>query len=274
MITGEIRDDLVASAGGRPDRARSRLWEIDLGRTLAITMMVAYHTVYDLELLSPGLGPDPFTGTWGALPEATGSLFLFVAGVSFAVSDERMRARGLDAGRRRRRHARRAVLVLGAAMVVSVATWVAFDERYVRFGILHAIAVGTAVCAVTIRLRAVNLVLGLAVIALGVLVTAVDSGSSWLLPIGLGPPEIGSVDYWPLLPWLGPMLIGVAVGTRLYPAGVRSRFIAPLGRRAVPGPLTTPGRHSLMIYLVHQLVLIPLVWTVLVVGGVEVPWPL
>jgi uncharacterized membrane protein len=78
MITGEIRDDLVASAGGRPDRARSRLWEIDLGRTLAITMMVAYHTVYDLELLSPGLGPDPFTGTWGALPEATGSLFLFV----------------------------------------------------------------------------------------------------------------------------------------------------------------------------------------------------
>ena len=70
--------------------ATRRYWEIDLARTVAILMMVAYHAVYDIDLLAPGAGPDPFRGAWGALPEATGTSFLLVAGVSLAVADGRL----------------------------------------------------------------------------------------------------------------------------------------------------------------------------------------
>ena len=123
-------------------------------------MMVAYHAVYDVELLAPGLGPDPFRGFWGAVPEATGSLFLLVAGVSLAVSDARLVRRGASSGDRLRRHLRHAFVVLAAAMLVTVATRIVFDERYVRFGILHAIGVSIVVAALTVRLGRWNLLCG------------------------------------------------------------------------------------------------------------------
>jgi uncharacterized membrane protein len=253
--------------------ASGRLWEIDLARVLALGMMIAYHTVYDIDLLATGLGPDPFRGFWGAVPEATGSLFLAVAGVSLSVSDARMRARGASPSRRLAQHVRRAAIVMAAAVLVTVATRVAFDDRYVRFGILHAIAVGTLVCAVTVRLGRWNVLLGSVVLVAGIVVGA-RSGSSLLLPFGLEPEGFTSVDHWPLLPWLGPMLIGVGLGALTYPAGQRARRPAWL---ALVGPpprwVTAPGRRSLVIYLGHQLLLIPLVWLALAIGGVGVAWP-
>jgi uncharacterized membrane protein len=248
-----------------------RLWEIDAARTLAIVMMVAYHGVYDVELLSPGLGPDPFNGGWGLLPEATGGLFLLLAGASLSIADGRAAARGDGARRRFVRHLRRAAVVAGAALVVTAATSLAFGDRYVRFGILHAIAVGTVVAAATVRLGAWNIVPGVAAIAAGVALSGLD-GPSWLLPIGMGPPGVSSVDYWPLLPWLGPMLVGVAMGRLLYPGGRRGPVAdrVAAGRR-IPRTLVAPGRHSLVVYLSHQLVLIPIVWLVLIAAGVVVP---
>lgn len=271
--------DTAGASGVAPATAQppgipmARLWEIDVARTVAIAMMVTYHVVYDVELLSPGLGPDPFTGGWGALPEATGSLFLLVAGASLAVADARAEARGHSARQRFARHLRRAGIVLAAALVVSAATAIAFGDRYVRFGILHAIAAGTVVAAATVRLGAWNILPGAAAVAAGVTVAGLG-GSAWLLPVGLGPATVSSVDYWPLLPWLGPMLIGVGLGRLLYPGGARcgavSRAVAGL---RVPGPLVVPGRHSLIVYLGHQLLLIPLVWLILLAAGAEASGP-
>ena len=75
------------------------------------------------------------------------------------------------------------------------------------------------------------------------------------------------MDYWPLLPWLGPMLVGVALGLVLYRGGVRARAVARAARggRWV-ARLGEPGRHSLPIYLAHQLVLIPVVWLALLIA--------
>lgn len=79
--------------------ATARFWEVDCARTMAITMMVVYHVVYDVDFLAPGLGPDPLEGGWRLVPEATASLFLLLAGVSFTISDARARSRGLTGSR-------------------------------------------------------------------------------------------------------------------------------------------------------------------------------
>ena len=263
-----------ALAPARPQTG-ARYWEIDLARTVAIAMMVAYHTIYDVDLLVPGAGPDPFRGFWGAVPEATGSLFLLVAGVSLAVSDERLRARGISGLDRMRRHARHALIVLSAAMAVTIATRVVFDERYVRFGILHAIGVAILIAAVTVRFGRWNLLLGAAAVLGGLAIMRVQTQSVWLGIVGMDSEGFSSVDHWPLLPWLGPMLIGVAAGAALYPTGTRGPVVKVLSR--VRGPrraLTAPGHRSLIVYLAHQLVLIPIVWVVLVAAGQDVPWPL
>ena len=60
-----------------------------------------------------------------------------------------------------------------------------------------------------------------------------------------------SSDYFPLMPNLGYFLLGAALGRRLYPRK-ESRF--PVEK--VPAPfLCWCGRHSLLIYLLHQPVL-------------------
>ncbi len=146
---------------------RERLWEVDVARTLAIAMMVAYHAAYDVHQLAPGVDLDPFGGGWRALQVATGSSFLFVVGLSLAISNGRARARGLAGMALYRRHVRRAAQVAGAALLVSAVTRVALGDDYIRFGILHCIAAAMLIGPLLTRLGWLNAVLGAGVLVVG-----------------------------------------------------------------------------------------------------------
>ncbi len=256
-----------------PIAGTSRLWEVDVARTVAIVMMVVYHVAWDIDFLAPQLPIDPFTGGWRALQVATGSSFLFIVGVSLAISQGRSEARGATWRAAYRRHARRAATVIGAALLVSLVTFVALgSEDYVRFGILHCIGVSMLIAPLLWRLGPWVALLGIAAIVGGLELRSVEVGTSWLLWLGLRP-ESGSagVDYYPLLPWIGPVLIGLAVGALLYPRGARGPLTGWLRtppRHGIAAGLA--GRHSLPIYLVHQPILIPLVAAGLLAAGVEV----
>lgn len=249
--------------------APGRLWEVDVVRTAAIAMMVAYHAAYDVHRLAPSVGIDPFGGGWRALQVATGSTFLFVVGVSLAISNGRGRARGHAAWPRYRRHLRRAGEVAAAALLVSIVTRVALGDDYVRFGILHSIAVAMVIGPLLLPLGAWNVPLAAAVVVAGVWLD--DNASSdvpGLLVLGV-PPRDGAVDWYPLLPWLGPVLLGLAAGRALYPAGRRGRWGDRLPEPRHARALGAPGRHALPIYLIHQPVLLPLVAAALALAGVE-----
>jgi uncharacterized membrane protein len=243
---------------------------------MAITMMVVYHVVYDVDFLAPGLGPDPLEGGWGLVPEATASLFLLLAGVSFTISDARARSRGLTGSRLLARHARRAMVVIGAGMVVTGATLLAIPERYVRFGILHSIGVSLLLAPVIARLGRWCAPVGVAVIATGVAISPLRSDTPGLFVLGVRPSGHQTVDYWPLLPWLGVFTLGIALGRVLYPSGRRGalaqRVIGRASPPRLPGWVGAPGRRSLVIYLVHQPILIALITAVLVVAGQGPEW--
>lgn len=250
-----------------------RLWEIDLLRTTAIVMMVVYHAAWDIDMLAVEPLLDPFSGGWRALQVACGSLFLAVMGMTLAVMNARGRARGLAGWPLYRRHARRALTVLGAALLVSAVTFVALGaDDYVRFGILHCIGVAMLICPLLIRLGVWLLPLAAVVAWAGLaLDSAEPRDAPWLLPFGVSQVGGAGVDWYPLLPWLAPALVGLWLGTVLYPRGARGRW----GARLAPAPgwaprATVPGRHALPIYLVHQPVLIPLVALALLAAGVEI----
>ena len=70
-------------------------------------------------------------------------------------------------------------------------------------------------------------------------------------------------------------MLEVGAGAALYPDGLRGPALGSLsGKDRLPRWATVPGQRSLVVYLTHQLVLIPIVWVVLVVAGRDVPWPL
>lgn len=162
--------------------------------------------------------------------------------------------------------------MLAAALVVTAATFAVLGDDGVRFGILHCIGASMLLAAPLARLGWVNVPLGVAAIAVGL---RLQDGPRSDLPgafiLGLRPESGGlGVDYYPLLPWIGPVLIGLALGRALYPGGRRGawgRWLPGGGRAArVAG---APGRHALPIYLAHQPILIALVAAALLVAGVE-----
>lgn len=214
--------------------------------------MVAFHAYWDWVYFSGGsLGPDSayFSGLIAAS-------FISLLGVSVALDRDRSRATGRSLALRT---VQRTLLIAGASALVTLGTWLVLPDHFVFFGILHLLAASTLLVALTARFGAVvNALLGAAVLATGW--SGLLDGAApeiWLSILGWFPPQ-ATVDWYPLAPWSGFAFLGFALGQTLYPDGQR-RFSLPRWDRQT-ATLRLMGRHSLAIYLTHQLVLFPLVW--------------
>lgn len=240
------------------DRAAHRLPSVDAARGVAILAMVAYHLCWDLDHLGfvrLSLFTSPF---WLGARTAILGAFLLLSGVSLALAAER----GMD----RRRFLRRLGLLVVAAGGVSAASYAAFPDSPIFFGVLHHIAVAS--------------VLGLAFVRVPPVLTLAAAAAVWLLPavhtaalfdrpellwVGLGTGEPESNDYVPLFPWFGLVLAGIAAG-RLRPGRGAVAAWRPAGHAGAA--LAWAGRHSLAVYLVHQPVLFGALWLAAAAGGV------
>jgi uncharacterized membrane protein len=226
----------------------SRLWEIDAARGIAILMMVVYHTVFDLSFFA--IAPvDATTGFWRYFAYETATLFLVIAGISLVVSHDRASAT-LAGFALAKKFIVRGAGIFALGLLVTLATYLYLHEGFVVFGILHLIGVSVMLSPLFFRFGKWNIAIGIAVIAAGI-ATAGLTGPAYLLPLGIMPPGFSSVDYTPLLPWFGVVLIGLGLGKYLYAGGARQFAIRPVPE-FFSAPLMFMGRHSLVIYLVHQ----------------------
>jgi uncharacterized membrane protein len=214
--------------------------------------MVVYHLTYDLDTFG-GYAVGSTSGFWAGFSDVTASAFLFLVGVSLAISYSRAGSQGSNLFGK---YLRRGLRILAYGMALT-AVFLVLDLGVIAFGILHLIGVSIILAYPLLKYRTPNLLVGLLIIAVGFYMRAqgVSSGSPWLLPIGVVPENLFMPDYRPLLPWFGVVLLGVFAGNVVYGAG----------RRSVPGkgppgamPLVGLGRNSLFIYLIHQPILIAL----------------
>ncbi|NUS68005.1 MAG: DUF1624 domain-containing protein, partial [Ensifer adhaerens] len=98
----------------------------------------------------------------------------------------------------------------------------------------------------------------------------------WLWWVGLSETLPRSNDYVPLLPWLGPFLLGLGAAKLFH-----ARLVSALASRpSTDGkgrlwmtPLVFGSRHSLAIYLIHQPVLIGLVYLFSLISPPTLPDP-
>jgi len=223
-----------------------RYYEIDAVRGVAVICMVVYHTVFCLYFFTatvPWFDPALFPGAPGA------AVFIAVAGLSLVL------AKGT-----RKRYLLRGLELIGFGLVISLVTWVWYPSGFVVFGVLSLIGVGTILSIPFLAEKVrwfVPAGVGVVFLLLHFVVSEVYLSVPYLIPLGIKMYGFLSIDYEPLIPWLGVMFLGLALGKILYPQGKRRPALEVFG--SMPRglkPVCFVGRHTLIIYLVHVPVIV------------------
>jgi uncharacterized membrane protein len=243
-----------------------RFWEVDFLRGVAILLMVLYHLVFDLNYFAV-YDIDVSSSFWLAVARAAASLFLLLVGLSLTLSHSRAQLLGQE-DRFRLRLLKRSAWILGLALGVTVVTYIFIGKGFIVFGVLHLIGLSLLLAYPFLRMHKANIIFGLLFILLGIYLPNISVGFPWLLWLGLTPPDFYSVDYFPVFPWFGVILVGMGLGSQLYPGYRRKMNLPDLSRSPFVRALAFLGRNSLAIYLVHQPVIIALLY----LSGVSLTW--
>lgn len=221
---------------------RNRDQHLDIIRGVAVLMMIVFHFVYDLNffaLIDVKLFSDIPYLIWRYLIV---NLFLIAVGISLVISYQKqiLIAKFL----------KRLLYLAGAAIIVSIGTYIAFPTAWIYFGILHLIWVLTVIAIFFIRLPKLSLLIAVIILLLDLnnyldLAFLNNIFASFL-------PDY-TLDFYPLFPWAAAMFIGIFLGhypyyKKLFKVNDSLKFIRFF------------GRHALFVYLTHQLILFPMVW--------------
>ncbi len=223
-----------------------RLLPLDALRGLAIVWMVLFHLAFDLNHFGWLQPPQQFLADpfWTIQRVCIVSLFMFCAGAAQAMAHRSAQTWP--------RFWRRWAQVVTCAGLVSLATWIVFPHTWISFGVLHGLALMVLLARLTAAWpRALLLVLAGLAVALPHLVQHPVFDSRWLDGIGLVTQKPVTEDYAPLLPWMGMVWLGLALGDRL----ARVRPPEALALRL----LARIGQWPLSIYMLHQ----PIFWGLL-----------
>ncbi|WP_137699926.1 heparan-alpha-glucosaminide N-acetyltransferase [Marimonas lutisalis] len=230
-----------------------RIIALDLARSAALLLMAVFHFTYDLEMFGLIAGGTIASPPWRLFAECIAGSFIFLSGISLWLAH----AQGL----RWRAFWRRLAVVGAAAALVSAATLIAMPQVFVYFGILHCIAVSGLVGVLFLRLPAVvTLLAAVAVWMAPEYLQDPAFNQPWLYWSGLATQVRPAMDFVPVLPWLAPALAGLALARLADGAGLFERLRGGGTPARAWRWLAWPGRHSLMVYLLHQPVLMGLVW--------------
>ena len=116
------------------------MWEIDVLRGIAVVAMVLYHFSYDLAYLV-GLFDVGFfrSGAGLNMGRMIGGTFIFLAGLSLALSYSRAVASQLPGGPLFWKYLGRGLRIFSYGLVITFFTWIFLPNEMIVFGILHLI---------------------------------------------------------------------------------------------------------------------------------------
>ena len=217
---------------------------IDMSRGFAILLMFIYHFSFDLDyygFIQQDFYQDVF---WINFRTIIVTLFLTIMGISLYLASYR--------GLNKKRFRQRLLLLIIYSLLVSISSWVMYPKAMIFFGILHFITVASVLGLLFVQTGKVNLFLGLAFIILPQVFRHSFFDQPYLQWLGLMTKLPTTVDYVPLLPWLGVVLVGMYLGKKLTQLPSESFLIRWQNKNRFSQILSLGGRYSLHIYMLHQ----------------------
>lgn len=229
----------------------ARIQQIDALRGMALACMIAFHFSWDLEFFGLANWGVSEHWAWLLFAKSIAATFLFTVGISLHLAHSK--------NIRTQAFLRRLAVIAFAAGAITLASWWFDPDGTIWFGILHCIAVSSVIGLAFLRLHpAVTMLTAAAVLTAHYFLTTDALNYPGWLWLGLSREFPPANDYIPLLPWTGFVLAGIAFAQILRARIADARLAAWQPHGIALRWLTAAGRHSLLIYLVHQPLLIGL----------------
>ena len=223
---------------------QDRIQAIDFIKGIDIVFMVLFNYSITLDYFNLIRIPSDYLYR-NILPISIASIFIFMSGISAHLSFEKNKEKLT------RKYFIRGMKLLFFAILITLFTYIFVPGKTIFFGILHFFAVTSFLIPMFMKYTKLNLIAGLLIILSGVFLQQQTFNFSYLLWLGLIPENLSTFDYFPLIPWLGVILLGV------YNSGYIVVKIANIKFNSGFSSLFKfLGKHSLTVYLIHQPLLI------------------
>ena len=228
---------------------------LDTVRGICLISMIAYHGMYDL--VDVFRLPAAWYHSWPGYvwQQSICWTFILLSGMCWRLSQH---------------HIKRGLILVGCATAISLITWLAMPSQLILYGVLNLLGISALLLIPLDKVfRKLPPWAGLAgALALFVITRNIPRGSlgfegwvfcqlppalyQWDFPavIGFHSPQFYSADYFPMIPWFFLYCAGYFLWSILSESPRAKKLLTP-GIR----PLSFLGRHSLVIYLAHQPVL-------------------
>ena len=220
--------------------------------------MIVFHILYDLNyfnILSINLKLVYFL----LLMYSIGTIFLLLVGISLYLSYLKSKD-NLTKKQMKLKIFCRGLKIFGLGCLITIVTWIYPHEGFIIFGVLHCIGLSIILAYPFLRFNITNLMIGILLVFAGIYLKTLSFDFSWLLWLGFKPSQFYTVDYFPLLPWFGVILIGLFIGNNLYKCYKRRFYLKDLSKLRSIRFFCFLGKHSLIIYFLHQPIIIILLY--------------
>jgi uncharacterized membrane protein len=140
--------------------------------------------------------------------------------------------------------------ISAGALLISIGSYLGINENWIFFGVLHFLAFASVVAVWFANKPRLSLAIGIGVFVL--------AGTGWLSPrwpfhlLFSNLPDYTN-DFVAPIPWLGVVYIGIFLGHTRW---LKSDPLKPWRQFSYSRWLVLPGQHGLIIYLLHQPILI------------------
>lgn len=253
---------------------KRRIWELDYLRGFAIIMMIFDHLMYDLRNIDSYFGNYYAVNNsvfewlnnlaelyWGSELRFYGhlffvSLFLIISGISFTFSKSNLS---------------RSLKMLIVAVLISIITLILQEltgmRMFIIFGVIHMYAFCTFITYLFRRIWDNDIfimTIATAAIIYGIsfefwslnYVAGITFENIWGIIIGFN--SYGA-DSFGIIPYVGIIMIGTVIGNQFYKNRVS---LLPNVKLSEKNVVLFTGKHSLIIFLTHQLFLFALIFLI------------
>lgn len=223
-------------------KSSGRIWELDFFRGIALILMIYFHIVFDLNeifnyFISYTNGINYYIGKVSVI------LFIIISGISSSLS---------------RNNTRRGFKVLGIAIIITIITHVFGSEIGIKFGILHLLGLCMLLYPLLSKLRwYLLLFLGTVIIVAGNILDRMYFEFDYLFFLGLRSRQFQSSDYYPILPWAGLFLFGIAL-SKLFYTKRASLFSFTIKDNII----SRLGQNTLLVYILHQPIILAVIYLI------------